>query len=139
MQEETVNFSTEESKRILFDHLMYAKALIIRQKFLEAEPVLHKTFSLLKIIKLNRKEIMKVIIAKKQENKLDHGEELGSKLTGAVSKSVRGIKDFTFYRTIMATYATVAALFSHIGNQKMAEEVYEVYAKIVEKNYGNNR
>ena len=35
-------------------------------------------------------------------------------------------------------YATIAALYSHIGNQKSTEEVYGIYASIIEKFYGNN-
>lgn len=38
----------------------------------------------------------------------------------------------------MESYAAVAALYSQIGSQRKADEAYSLYAKIVEKFYGNN-
>ena len=43
-----------------------------------------------------------------------------------------------FFKFILSSLATIAALFNHIGNQKRAEIVYLRYAQIIEKYYGNN-
>jgi hypothetical protein len=135
--DDSAHYTLDSKCKTLFHHMLYAKALILREKFTEAEPILHISFSLVKSIKLNRREIIRNTNNEKVDNKNDaFDEQSKGGVTGVSTK--QKFQNAVFYKMVMTTYGTIAALFSHIGNQKMAEEVYETYARIVEKHYGNN-
>jgi tetratricopeptide (TPR) repeat protein len=135
----------EEAKKIHLelktepDHyscLLYAKALVLRNQHEEANNLLDKCIDIMSKSKISYKDVYKNFRVEMSENQLDGMDEVKT-FTQNTRKATKMTK-WNEFKVIMSSYATVAALYSQIGNQKSAEEVYGIYASIVDKFYGNN-
>lgn len=78
---------------------------------------------------------MKSIAIERAENRLEGNEEYGSMppISKRSQPKASKLQTLSLFRIVCSTYATIAAMYSHIGIQKKAEEVYEIYAAIIEK------
>lgn len=127
-------------RRVVYDILLYAKALVINHEFNEAIKPLNQWVALLKTFRINTQEVVKSWVTDKRENKLDGNEELGSVMT-TTKKSIGqkgnrgGTQTYSSFKMILSTYSAIAALYSRCGNQRKAEQVYEKYITEVSKAY----
>lgn len=126
MLEEAENYYNEKSSDSDFMRcLLYAKALILKNRYDEVNDILNECLNIMSQRKLSFKEITKNVKNDKSDNQIDGFEEQRT-FTKNTAKSAK-VSSWSFFRTVLSAYATVASLFSHIGNQKSAEETYAVY------------
>lgn len=135
----------EEAKKIHLelksepDHystLLYAKALVLRNQHEEANNLLDKCIDLMSKSKISFKDVYRNVRAEMSENQLDGMDEV--KTYTQNTKKTTKMSKWNEFKVMLSSYATVAALYSQIGNQKSAEEVYGIYSSIIDKFYGNN-
>ena len=117
--------SLTDIRKILFDMLLYAKALIMNHDFIQAIKVLDECMASLKMYKINTEEIMRTLVIDRRENKLDGNDELGSlwmsnrpsdqnnpNKNQEYKVSRGGTQTFASFKVILSSYATIAALYT---------------------------
>lgn len=118
---------------------------MIESSISKVEELLTECEYYLSEMKISVKDIKKQLTEikkEKQENKAATGDDRSSAYTRKYTSNIRNrpthsnITTFADYKWMLSAYATIAAFYNAIGNQKKCEMVYVKYVQWIEKYFG---